>query len=169
MARSDDAALRLLNESGVTRVPVPVEDIARLRDVEIVRQRFPDGDISGMLLREPGHVVIGVNSAHGIGRQRFTIAHELGHLELHRGRRLILDVPVRVDYRDRTSSLATDREEIEANRFAATLLMPESLVMAATREAGSRNLEDHVTLLARRFQVSPEAMSYRLINLGLIS
>lgn len=169
MARADDAAARLIKECGVTAAPVPVEEIARNKHADVVRQRFPDGDVSGMLLREPTHVVIGVNSAHSLGRQRFTIAHELGHLELHRGRRLILDVPVRVDYRDRTSSLATDREEIEANRFAASLLMPEALVMSAAREAGSRNLEDHVSLLAKRFQVSTEAMSYRLINLGLIS
>jgi Zn-dependent peptidase ImmA (M78 family) len=153
----------------VTSAPIAVEAIAGARSVEVVKQRFPDGDVSGMLLREPEHVVIGVNSAHGVGRQRFTIAHELGHLELHRGRRLILDVPVRVDYRDRTSSLATDREEIEANRFAAALLMPEAMVISAAREADARVLEDLVPLLAKRFQVSIEAMSYRLINLGLIS
>ena len=169
MAKADEAAARLLSHCKVTSAPVPVEDIARQKSVDVVKQRFPDGDVSGMLLREPGHTVIGVNSAHGVGRQRFTIAHELGHLELHRGRRLILDVPVRVDYRDRTSSLATDREEIEANRFAAALLMPEALVLAAARETGSRDMEQHIAVLAKRFQVSVEAMSYRLINLGLIN
>ena len=61
-------------------------------------------------------------------RQRFTIAHELGHRALHPGRELILDVPVRVNLRDKTSSMASDIEEIEANAFAATLLMPEQMI-----------------------------------------
>ncbi len=64
----------------------------------------------------------------------------------------------------------TDREEIQANAFAAALLMPERLVL----EAVSRLLTaDHYTpetltvLLAKEFEVSEAAMGYRLINLGI--
>ena len=82
----------------------------------------------GILFRDGDHHVIGVNSAHPPVRQRFTIAHELGHRALHPGRELILDVPVRVNLRDKTSSMASDIEEIEANAFAAALLMPQQMI-----------------------------------------
>jgi Zn-dependent peptidase ImmA (M78 family) len=60
--------------------------------------------------------------------QRFTIAHELGHRALHPGHELILDVPVRFNMRDGTSGTATDLEEIEANAYAAALLIPARMI-----------------------------------------
>ena len=64
---------------------------------------------------------------------------------------------------------ATDYEEIEANQFAAAILMPAPLV---EREA-KRLLEDPsatdasiVPLLAQGFDVSEQAMEIRLTNLG---
>jgi hypothetical protein len=65
----------------------------------------------GILFRDQDHHVIGVNSARSLVRQRFTIAHELGHRALHPGRELILDAPVRVSLRDKTSSMASDEGE----------------------------------------------------------
>jgi Zn-dependent peptidase ImmA (M78 family) len=94
----------------------------------------------------------------------------LGHLRLHPGRPLILDASARVNFRDRTASLATDREEIEANAFAAALLMPERLVLESVeRVLGTKQHtpERLVRLLADDFQVSEAAMGYRLINLGI--
>jgi Zn-dependent peptidase ImmA (M78 family) len=63
-------------------------------------------------------------------RQRFTIGHELGHLTLHHGHDLILERLVRLNFRDATSSTANDEEEIEANHFAAELLMPHDFLRA---------------------------------------
>lgn len=169
MARADDLAGALLAEAGMSSAPVKVEELARAQGAQVVRQRYEQGDVSGMLLREPDRVIIGVNTSHAPVRQRFTIAHELGHLVLHRGRALILDTPVRVNFRDRTSSLATDREEMEANRFAAALLMPADLVVAEARKAPPGSVDALVGTLAKRFDVSTEAMSYRLVNLGILS
>ena len=76
--------------------------------------------------------MIGVNDLHAPRRQRFTIAHEVGHLEMHKGRPLVLD-HVRMNMRDATSSTATDVEEIEANQFAAAILMPSDLVIREAR------------------------------------
>ncbi len=66
------------------------------------------------------------------------------------------------------SSQATDREEMEANRFAAALLMPEQMVVEAAT-AAPRDPEELVRSLARRFKVIEAAMGYRLINLGLLT
>ena len=72
--------------------------------------------------------MIGVNSLHQVHRQRFTMAHECGHLLLHRGKRVYIDHTFRVNSRalvnnrDGSSASATDPEEIEAKRFAAELV-----------------------------------------------
>ena len=71
--------------------------------------------------------------------------------------------------RDERSSLATSREEIEANGFAASLLMPADWI--ATDLEGSVGLAAGKTVesLARRYNVSSQAMEYRLAHLGLLS
>ena len=153
--------------------PIDVDDIARRVGIKVVRQNFTEGEVSGMLLREEGNQpVIGVNASQAPTRQRFTLAHELGHWQLHPGRVVILDRPVRINRRDGVSSTATDREEIEANDFAANLLMPEQAVrgdLEGLPLALRHDSDACAEWLARRFCVSPAAMGFRLINLGLAS
>ncbi|MFG2940358.1 ImmA/IrrE family metallo-endopeptidase [Streptomyces sp. NPDC048282] len=168
MARADTAARTLLQEFQVTSAPVDPISLARDLDVQVVPQDLDD-DVSGMLLRRDGRCVIGVNRTHSRLRQRFTVAHELGHLRMHRGRPLILDTDTRVNYRNTVSSMATDREEVEANRFAAALLAPETLVRDAVYGASFRTVGELVTQLAGTFELSEIAMTYRLMNLGIIS
>jgi Zn-dependent peptidase ImmA (M78 family) len=168
MARSDAEARALLTEFGINEAPIDPVQLAEKLGVLVVPQDMP-GDVSGMLLRRDGEQVIGVNQKHHPNRQRFTVAHELGHLRLHRGRPLILDTDTRVNFRDTVSSMATDREEMEANRFAAALLAPEPMVRHAAREAEFRTAKQLVHLMARHFDMSDMAMNYRLINLGIIA
>ncbi len=78
-----------------------------------------------------------------------------------------------MDFRDTRSATGVDRREIDANRFAAGLLMPEEWVYEAFKElilgaAPKDTTEDFVVALARRFEVSSEAMRYRLVNLGIL-
>jgi Zn-dependent peptidase ImmA (M78 family) len=165
--RAEQAAIDLLDEADITEAPIPVEQIAATLDVD-VRPEPLEGGLSGMLYRaQDGHVVLGVNSAHARVRQRFTIAHELGHFLLHRDT-LHVDGLVR---RDETSSLAIDTKEIEANAFAAELLMPRDLVLERVEEllpkSGVADPARLVSNLARTFGFSEQAMDYRLANLGL--
>ncbi|WP_405444682.1 ImmA/IrrE family metallo-endopeptidase [Streptomyces erythrochromogenes] len=168
MAKADVEAVRLLERFGVTEPKIDPADLAQKLGVIVVQQKMT-ADVSGMLLRRGEEKVIGVNDAHAPVRQRFTVAHELGHLVLHRGRPLILDTGTRVNFRDSVSSMATDREEMEANRFAAALLAPETMVRRAVREIQFTTAEGLVKELAQRFGVSATAMNYRLLNLGIIS
>ena len=64
---------------------MPVNLIARARGIDLVfePQKSPEDDVSGFYFREGDRRVIGVNSTHPTVRQRFTIAHELGHAVLH--------------------------------------------------------------------------------------
>jgi Zn-dependent peptidase ImmA (M78 family) len=170
MGRAEREAVRLLGETGQQRaLPVDVEAIARHLGAQIVAEHL-DRTVSGMLYRDDDHVVIGVNAAHPERRRRYTIAHELGHLVLHKGRPLVVD-HVRVNFRDANSSTATDYEEIQANAFAAELLMPHDQVIANARPAfeGPESRSEAIVVrdLADGFDVSEQAMEYRLINLGL--
>ncbi len=88
-------------------------------------------------------------------RRRFTVAHELGHHCLEHGE---YDRHAPPDF----MSDSKDWKEVQANGFAAELLMPEDAVRALVEV---RKLTD-INRLAQIFQVSRFAMAYRLENLG---
>ncbi|MDT3438732.1 ImmA/IrrE family metallo-endopeptidase [Pseudofrankia sp. BMG5.37] len=173
MTKAHEEASRLLRTARLAQPPVPVERLAREAGALISYQPFEADDISGLLYRAVGAApVIGVNSTNSKVRQRFTIAHELGHLLLHKGNGLIFERHVRLNFRDATSSTATDSEEIDANEFAAELLMPEDLLKKALDAIlAGRHLSDSelVARLARRFEVSQQAMTFRLATLGILT
>jgi Zn-dependent peptidase ImmA (M78 family) len=161
----------ILDACSVSAPPVPVEEIARKLGARVAFEHFAP-DVSGVLVRDARAIVIGVNAAHPKTRQRFTIAHEIGHLRLHQGRPMFVDRAVRVDRRDGTASRGIDAEEIAANRFAAELLMPEEMVLEAVGQVavpGDRGGSAAIIArLAEKFDVSEQAMEYRLANLGLV-
>lgn len=138
----------------------------------------PLGDgVSGVLVINDDHGVIGINQTDALVRQRFTIAHEIGHFELHRGQnRVFIDRQfdkVEAFFRDTRSAEGMERQEVEANAFAACLLMPKRLVQLAIRRKDFRfDLGDEdvaLAPLAALFQVSRQAMSFRLSNLGIFA
>jgi Zn-dependent peptidase ImmA (M78 family) len=162
-------SIRLLNEllekHRVTKPPVPVEAIVRAG--EGVSVRYSDlKDISGLVVRKDGNALIGVNRAHSPGRRRFTLAHEFAHVLLHEGKELRFDKDFRVNLRSEMSSTGTDIEEIEANFFAASLLMPRKSLDDDPRTL-TIEVEDAraVQELARAYIVSTQAMSVRLLKL----
>lgn len=162
-----EAANRLLIEQGITQPPVPVEEIAEAVGVRVRYSPF-EGELAGMLVRGDGQAIIGVNSLHHPNRQRFTIAHELGHLLLHKGE-VHIDRSFRINKRDGVSSLGGDPEEIEANRFAAELLIPFEMLAGdlLVRDIDVEN-EGEIKILAKKYQVSLQAMTLRITNiLGL--
>jgi Zn-dependent peptidase ImmA (M78 family) len=164
----------LLKKYDISGAPVSVDAVAIAEGVPIVEHAFR-GDISGALIKSNGVSGIAVNSAHHLNRRRFTIAHELAHFLLaHKGNEDHVDWKFTVLRRDGKSSEATDTEEIEANSFAANLLMPKEFLREDLRLLAGRNGEvdlskDQLSALARKYQVSETAMNFRLINLGFIS
>jgi len=157
------------------KLPIRLDSVAKSLRIEIKYERF-DEDLSGVLVKEASRTVIGVNSSHAITRQRFTIAHELGHFVLGHDGEVFVDKTLRnqamVIRRDDKSSLGIDEDEVQANRFAAELLMPKELIaeqVGKTLGKKSKLTSDGlVQVLAQTFQVSPQAMEYRLTNLGYL-
>ncbi len=165
----------LLEKLGVDHPPIPVEKIASNLGIQVVKSPLPD-DMSGLLYREKDgkHTVIGVNSMHAPVRQRFTIAHEIGHFHLHSDEvhvdRLFPSLKgASVRFRDQRSSAAADRAEIQANRFAAALLMPEQFIRSDMKKTPLDMAdEDTLALMAKRYGVSQHALAIRLVNLGYL-
>lgn len=159
-------AQRLLDKHAVKAPPVPVERIARSLGVRMEYAPLERG-LSGLAYIRSNIPIVGINTLHAPSRQRFTLAHELAHVLLHRSD---LERSVHVDRgslrRDALSAKGLDPIEIEANTFAAHLLMPSFLIASALGDR-SVDLEDEeaVVALAKRFKVSPAAMRYRLSSL----
>jgi Zn-dependent peptidase ImmA (M78 family) len=161
----DSRTSELLRKHGLMKAPIDVEAVAERLGAQVVYDDLED-DVSGFLLREKGTSTIAINKQHHPNRQRFTLAHECGHLFLHakEGDRLWVDKTL--FFRD-GSNTGDQFSEIQANQFAAGLLMPEQLLRENLSEDGPVNDFD-VVRLALRFQVSERAMTVRLISLGLI-
>lgn len=163
------AAQALIKTAGITQTPINVEALAKQIGAVVTYAPFKE-ELSGVLVKETNRTVIGVNSSHSKARQRFTIAHEIGHFVLkHQGEIFVDQMVMR---RDGKSSKAVDRNEIDANRFAAELLMPEALVLESVQRLqdskSSFSMGDLIGEIADEFQVSTQAMAYRLTNLGIL-
>ncbi|WP_157929549.1 ImmA/IrrE family metallo-endopeptidase [Phyllobacterium zundukense] len=67
---------------------------------------------------------------------------------------------------DATSSLAVDEKEIEANQFAAEILMPKRFLL---RELADNPIDlesdEDILRLSAKYAVSSQAMTYRIANI----
>lgn len=120
-------------------------------------------------MRKGEKAVIAVNSEHSANRRTFTLAHEIGHFFLHQDDPVFLDKVVM--HRNAVSSRGDDIKEIQANQFAASLLMPRDVLESAYEKLLETTNVRHeiVERLARQFSVSKHAMELRLVNLALIA
>ncbi len=147
---------------GYTELPLPIEELAGKLQIKI--SRAPGGDFSGILIRKDGKALIGINSNEPQVRQRFTIAHELGHFILHPQKDAF------VDYRDNKKDIMRTARERQANMFAAALLMPrEQLINDFKNIAKSGFTDEELIILAKKYLVSEDSMKFRLMNLHLLT
>jgi Zn-dependent peptidase ImmA (M78 family) len=166
--RIKDLVANLLSELDISRPWVDVTLVAHHAGAEIRYADFDD-NVSGMLYKEDNRVSIGVNARHFPVRRRFTIAHELGHLYLHSEQDFHVDREFKVRMRDGKSSLAVDVYEIEANTFAAELLMPTQMLLKDIQGLSIDYENDtEIRKLADTYMVSTQAMTFRLTRLGLV-
>jgi Zn-dependent peptidase ImmA (M78 family) len=140
-------------------LPVDVESIARARGCRLLPRKGLD--VSGEVCRRDQGWEIVYNADDHEVRQRFTIAHELGHVEL--GHLADREKCLR-DPREHYSLECFDPRERDANRFAASLLMPARAVRAAVANMQDPDIEK----LAELFRVSRLAMGIRLKQLGIL-
>lgn len=144
----------LAQQREITTAPIDLKSIVKLFGIKL-KTRSLDDEISGYLAREDDGWIIVVNSLHHPKRQRFTLAHELAHYALHRQTQdKFIDKKL---FRNGDSNPM----EVEANRFAAELLMPDEDFRNYVEHHSSK-VED----LADRFEVSALAVRVRAKELG---
>ena len=145
------------------KIPVPVVQIAQdvgLAIYETEMRKVGDSIPSGILTTIKDRWTIIVNQEDSPTRKRFTIAHEIGHFLLHRGRKFVDNFSAgETFYRGNEQD---EKLEREANFFAANLLMPDKAVKKAWPTCDNPNVAANI------FDVSEVSMTFRLKNLKLI-
>ncbi len=166
---AESRAAELLERHGIDGPAVLVEDLARAEHL-IVRTAPLEDDVSAFLVLAPDTPpVIAVNATHHLNRRRFSVAHEIGHYALHKHQSELFVDGSFVHFRDGISTMAIDPKEIEANAFAAALLMPAAFIQSDLGKKKYCSLEpEALASLARRYKVSEQALKYRLVNLGIL-
>lgn len=139
--------------------PVKVGRLAKDLGLRVLLKPLPakiSGEIRPAVDTNAGFE-IGVNRYEKNSRQRFTIAHEIGHYLLH-PHLIGGGIVDSVLYRSRLSNSV----EAEANRFAANLLMPENLVRKVASDLKLQIKPEFIDEFADALQVSNQAMKIRL-------
>lgn len=141
-------------------IPVPIEELARALDITDIDVLTTDGFEGGLVTDESkSEGTILVNQHARRGRRRFTIGHELGHflipthMPLRDGRFLCSREDMRRWSGSETNAYA--RMEVEANKFAAFLLMPPPKMRAVVGKFRDPDLA-HILEVASAFDVSKE-------------
>jgi len=186
--RAELSAEQLLQQLGITRPPVDVQHIIETHLQDHLTLRFDrlETETAGLIVSQNDQAAISINANHSTGRQRFTMAHQLGHFILHLGGThqkrpghfidyLATRFESRIRLRAPNASTQIDPAEMEANAFAAALLMPRKWVRAEFSPHTLRSQllcddfdERETQKLARRYRVSPLAMVFRLLDLAIL-
>lgn len=148
----EDIAIRVRRHWDLGLNPIPdLIDTLEARGIKVFTTRFDDSRFEGMCARSNDHHVVVVGGTWSGDRQRFTLAHELGHLVLDN--RLAEDLDI----------------EKAADRFAGAFLAPAPLVREALGHR-RRSLEIYeLYLLKQEFGLSIGAWSYRARDLGIVA
>lgn len=167
MARTDPymkvrwEAGRLLNELGVTSLPVDPFDIAEKLGIALKALPANAGGASGMLLYIDGQFGIGYPThIDSEGFKRFSVSHEIGHYRLPGHIDAVVDATGR--HLSRAGFQSDDRYEREADHFASALLMPTGPFSAELRRCGDGLAA--IETLSRRCCTSFEATAIRYVQ-----
>ncbi len=155
-------AQRLRSQSGLGDADLPTDlgqlaaDVEDKFNVDVAIEPLERG-LDGLAIWRRHYSLIMVSSSIAAHRQRYTMAHELGHLM----------AGDQGDIVDENINYSRTPAETRANAFAAAFLMPAGALRAATGERSTPTEELIADLLAR-YRVSLDALAFRLHNLGII-
>jgi len=157
-----------LQNNGVLPIPVPVEEIAYAAEITGISDIQTPGFQGALIITDGGavgHILKNANSPYR--RQRYTIGHELGHWLLpHAGKATELYCTVAQMRRDFTKSMSpAERIEVEANLFAAELLLPEKEFRHELRQLGEPSVTS-IVALSDTFEASKLATAKRFTSLN---
>ncbi|MGP3979584.1 ImmA/IrrE family metallo-endopeptidase [Streptomyces sp. KR80] len=130
---------------------------AQVFGIDVAVTQLP-GALDGLTWQADGLRLVILGTHPVWTRQRFTLAHELGHVLAGDAQDLLVESGM-------APGLAEEPSEIRANAFAAAVLMPEGDLRSDVPAAPD---EGAFARLVTRYRVSPSALAARLHVLGLI-
>jgi len=163
---------QLLLGLNIIEPPIPIKDIAISCGARVLPYELGD-EVSGILVYDNNKGIIGYNSSNHRVRQRFTIAHELGHLLYHvrdNSKELFVDKDFIIKFRsDKEYTVKETNQERQANAFAASVLMPRDFILSEIKKEKYKGLNETKLIeeFAKLFDVSVPAMTYRFADLNI--
>lgn len=146
-------------ERHLAEVPVQLGALARELGIDVFKSNLKPG-ISGLIepsKTSPSGYRIKINRHESVERQRFTLAHEIAHFLLHRSliRNGVIDSTM---YRSNLSSM----HEIQANKLASRIVMPDGAVDRLKHELANVPHDEKISRMASALRVSEPAMRIKL-------
>lgn len=165
----DQKVEQALNLIGYQNGEVDIMNIARNLGFTVGIANLPEWDDGFIIIdNNKTHIqqitgvktdkIIGVNDKRDLQKKRFTIAHEIGHYMLHYAQNKSKL------YAHREDKKGKNKEENDADYFAASVLMPKEQFKAKYDELKNKNLstDDIITLLQKHFSVPYESAERRI-------
>lgn len=153
-------AKHLIDKHQMYRLPINVYQVAKNLGINVVFESFPNNlymKLKAFCYKENNFGLIGINKKHKAQLQRYSMAHELHHFLY--------------DFESDSFACGPDNQseaaEIDAERFAAELLMPKQMIEKLTSNPLNISYLT-IDLVAQHFGVSYEAAAIRLARFGLI-
>lgn len=169
MTNVNSVVENFLTKYNINEPPIKVEEIAKDKlNIIVVRRPYKSQNkLAAMLIRDEdsGKVIIALNGDHKKEKQRFSIAHEIGHFLLHPAEKLFVDREFSVDYRDSRTAIGKHIKEIEANRFAGNLLVPRRFLVEDLRNYLLKEKVDKIKIsqeLSKKYEVSTNTINIRI-------
>ncbi len=153
ITKAKAAAEKTLRDNFIESPPVIIHELVENYGLTVFKAAFDDKEIAGYIDFDKKWIV--VNNEDALARQNFSIAHELGHWLMHYNEVKTDENNIRIVYR-RPMGGETEPLEIEANAFAAYLLVPEEMLKHYQEKS---DLE-----LAQIFNVSQSLIGFRRLN-----
>ena len=155
--KMEELTYEILIKNDLYKIPADILVIAKNNNINVYKVSL-DEKVLGAIryIKEEDKFQILLNNNVELTRQRFTLAHELGHFFLHQDLLKSEEVHIEIMYR------ITEENEKEVEYFAGALLM-NKLLLEKTYET----IKD-IKQLAKLFEVSESDMTLRLSILGLI-
>lgn len=149
-------ARKVLKDSRISEPPVDLHKIVAAHGIQYIEvEDFPD-TVDALIIEDGTKTYAAVNAKQHLHRQRFSVAHELGHYFLHRD--VVLEDPVTIDNPpgEDWAPGGKNPAETEADIFAGELLVPLEFL----KKFHSKSLEE----LSKVFLVSQHVVSIALTS-----
>jgi Zn-dependent peptidase ImmA (M78 family) len=151
-------AQKVIKDHKLTEVPTNLNKLFQTLRLKYIELNDPEGIDGAIIEIENNPAIAYLNIAKPIPRQRFTLAHELGHIFLKHSKRDLYDAEEVREMGEKLTDQSKPPKEKEADAFASELLVPHDKLKKY--EADIKNIDK----LAAIFHVSKDAMTIAVMN-----